>query len=119
MKKKFAIPVAEKQFCDHFGHCEEFAIVESNDGNVAGINYVEPPMHQPGAYPRFLAEQGVNTIIAGGMGMKAQQIFTANHIEVIMGVIPDTPEKLVDLYLAGELDDGKNRCDHPHGHHHH
>ena len=51
--------------------------------------------------------------------MKAQQIFTANNIEVIIGVIPDTPEKLVDLYLTGELDDGKNRCDHPHGHHHH
>lgn len=118
MKRKIAIPIAGKQFCDHFGHCEEFAIFEILENQVKEMKTVNPPAHQPGAYPRFLAEKGVSTIIAGGMGVKAQDIFAANNIEVIMGVVPDTPEKLVAFYLNGELEDGNNRCDHPHGHSH-
>jgi len=118
MKKLIAVPVQGRQFTDHFGHCEEFAIFETNGYQVTGIEYTEPPVHQPGAYPRFLAQKGVSAIIAGGMGMKAQDIFAASNIEVVMGVNPDTPEKLVELYLNGQLDFGNNRCDHPQGHHH-
>jgi len=59
-----------------------------------------------------LAEKGVSTIISGGMGMKAQEIFAQNNIEVFMGISSDDPEKLVEQYLADQLESGKNLCDH-------
>ena len=112
MKKLFAIPTINKKLCAHFGHCEQFAIVETDDSMVKKIEYHTPPVHQPGTYPRFLAGKGVSTIISGGMGVKAQEIFAQNNIEVFMGINSDIPEKLVEQYLNGQMVSGENQCDH-------
>jgi ATP-binding protein involved in chromosome partitioning len=112
MKKLFAVPTINKKLCEHFGHCEQFAVIESVDNKITNVEYLTPPVHQPGTYPRFLAEKGVSTIISGGMGVKAQDIFTQNNIEVFMGIEADTPEALVDLYNANQLKSGDNLCDH-------
>ncbi|MCD4683673.1 MAG: NifB/NifX family molybdenum-iron cluster-binding protein [Bacteroidales bacterium] len=112
MKKLFAIPTIGKQLCTHFGHCQEFAIVETEDQKINNIEYHTPPVHQPGTYPRFLADKGVSTIISGGMGMKAQEIFAQNNIEVFMGINSENPEKLVEQYLSDQLKSGENLCDH-------
>ena len=74
--------------------------------------FLTPPVHQPGTYPRFLAEHGINVIISGGMGQMAQQLFAQNDIEVCMGVTAATPRDLVEKYLADELQTGQNLCDH-------
>ena len=112
MKKLFAVPTIEKQLCAHFGHCQEFAVVETVDNKITNVEYLTPPVHQPGTYQRFLAEKGVSTIISGGMGVKAQDIFAQNNIEVFMGIQADTPEALVDQYNANQLESGDNLCDH-------
>ncbi len=112
MKKLFAVPTINKKLCAHFGHSEQFAVVETEDQKILNIEYFAPPVHQPGTYPRFLAEKGVSTIISGGMGGKAQDIFTENNIEVFMGIDSDNPEKLVEKYLADQLEAGDNSCDH-------
>lgn len=112
MKKLFAIPTVDRKLCEHFGHCDQFAVIETENNAVTNINYIQPPAHEPGTYPRFLAEKGVSTIIAGGMGMKAQDIFTKNNIEVIIGINADTPKALVEQYFDKELVSGNNLCDH-------
>ena len=112
MKKRFAVPTIDQKLCAHFGHCEKFAIVDTEDSQVTGVSFMDPPIHQPGTYPRFLAEQGVSTIISGGMGIKAQDIFRANNIEVYMGIDSDVPHKLVEAYLNNQLQAGENLCDH-------
>ncbi len=112
MEKLFAVPTIGKQLCAHFGHCEEFAIVKTEDQKIVNVEYHAPPVHQPGTYPRFLAGKGVSTIISGGMGMKAQEIFAQNNIEVYMGVNSENPEKLVEQYLNDQLQSGENLCDH-------
>ena len=75
MKKLFAIPTVDGKLCVHFGHCEKFALVETEYQNILREEYVTPPGHQPGVYPQFLAQQGVSVIISGGMGQRAQQLF--------------------------------------------
>lgn len=112
MKKLFAIPTENGKLCAHFGHCEKFAIVETEDKKVLKEEYLTPPGHQPGVYPQFLAQQGVSVIISGGMGMKAQQLFAQNNIEVCMGVDAESPKKLVEQYLNDQLKTGQNLCDH-------
>lgn len=112
MKKLIAIPIIGKQLCAHFGHCEAFAIVETESQKILKIEYHTPPVHQPGTYPRFLADKGVSTIISGGMGIKAQEIFAENNIEVFMGINSENPEDLVNQYLKDQLQSGKNLCDH-------
>jgi predicted Fe-Mo cluster-binding NifX family protein len=112
MKKLFAVPTNNGKLCEHFGHCQQFAVIETEDKKILNIEYQNPPVHEPGTYPRFLAEKGVSTIIAGGIGVKAQDIFAENNIEVFMGINSDVPEALVQMYLDKELVTGKNSCDH-------
>lgn len=112
MKMKFAIPTLNGQLTAHFGHCEKFAIVNVEDNKVVNEEMIVPPVHQPGVYPKFLADQGVNTIIAGGMGQKAQDLFAQNNIEVKMGVQNGSPKELVEQYLSDNLQTGTNLCDH-------
>ena len=111
-KKLFAIPTIDGKLCGHFGRCEKFSIVEVDDKTILQEFSLEPPEHEPGAYPKFLAENGVSTIIAGGMGPKAHQLFQQNNIEVFMGVNSEQPKKLVENYLSNQLKTGENLCDH-------
>ena len=111
-KKTFAIPVVKESLTAHFGHCENFAIIETENNTILSINFVTPPFHQPGVYPKYLADQGVDIIISGGMGMKAQNLFAMNNIEVCVGVNSGSPRELVEQYLQDELQTGQNLCDH-------
>lgn len=109
---KIAIPVAGGRLCAHFGHCEQFALIEVEDKEIKGKELLVPPAHEPGVLPRWLHEQGANLIIAGGMGQRAQALFTENEIRVIYGVAGGDPEELVRQYLNNTLEAGDNICDH-------
>ena len=110
---KIAIPLVNGRLSAHFGHCEQFAIVETGDGNeIENTTLLTPPAHEPGVLPAWLAEQGAGLIIAGGMGRRAQDLFRQNNIEVVVGAPDAEPEALVGDYLAGRLQCGQNICDH-------
>lgn len=111
---KIAIPVAEGSLCMHFGHCEQFAMLDVDEPSkeVLGKTMLTPPPHEPGVLPRWMHEQGANVIIAGGMGGRAQALFAENGIHVVVGAPGDTPENLVAAWLEGTLKSGDNACDH-------
>lgn len=111
---KIALPVAGGKLCMHFGHCEQFALVDADSKarKITGQAMLTPPPHEPGVLPKWLHGRGVNVIIAGGMGQRAQALFKENDIKVIVGAPADTPEKLVAAYLEGTLASGTNVCDH-------
>lgn len=111
---KIAIPLADGKLTLHFGHCRSFALVEVDpEGKqILGRADLEPPPHQPGVFPAWLAEQGAGLIIAGGMGRRAQDLFRQHGIQVIVGAPAETPEQLAADYLAGSLQTGENACDH-------
>ena len=113
-KLRIAIPLAEGKLSPHFGHCDTFALVDSDPetGSVLSIETRTPPPHEPGVLPRWLAEHDARCIIAGGMGQRAQQLFRDQGIDVITGAPRDTPEALVANYLRGTLTTGENLCDH-------
>ena len=111
---RIAIPTANGQLCGHFGHCERFTLldVDREARTILATRQVEPPPHEPGLLPRWLAEQETDLIIAGGMGGRAQALFAQNGIGVVVGAPVDTPESLVTSYLGGTLVGGENTCDH-------
>ena len=111
---KFAIPITDGKLSSHFGHCEQFSIIDTDDDNqtIITTEYYTPPAHEPGAFPKWLGEMSVNIVIAGGMGQRAQQLFDQNNIKVIVGAANDEPKELVQKYLSGTLECGQNVCDH-------
>ncbi|OPX29333.1 MAG: ATPase [Candidatus Cloacimonas sp. 4484_143] len=112
MKKLIAIPIANGRLCAHFGHCEKFWIFATENGKIKSDELITPPPHEPGLLPRFLGEKGVNAIIAGGMGSRAQGLFSQNSIDVYFGVEVDEPKNLVQKLLNNTLVSGVNLCDH-------
>jgi predicted Fe-Mo cluster-binding NifX family protein len=109
---KFAIPLAEGVLCAHFGHCQKFAIIEAEDGQIKDKELHTPPPHEPGVLPNWLAELGVSVVIAGGMGRRALGLFSEKGIQVTVGAPSYPPEALVEQYLKGTLIAGQNICDH-------
>lgn len=111
---KIAIPIVDGQLCLHFGHCAQFALVDvdKEKKKITGTTLAAPPPHEPGVLPQWLHEQGVDVILAGGMGSRAQQLFAQNGITVVVGCQPAQPETLVGAFLSGELVTGDNACDH-------
>ena len=111
---RYAIPVSAGTISPHFGHCEEFALVDVDEKSktVVRKELVVPPEHQPGVLPQWLAEQGVSFVIAGGMGSRAQSLFQQNRIGVIVGAMESDPEKAVLNHINGLLATGENVCDH-------
>jgi len=111
---KIAIPLADGKLSLHFGHCASFALIEADadERKIVRREDLEAPPHEPGLLPKWLAERGANLIIAGGMGQRAQDLFCQHGIEVVIGAPSETPETLVNSYLAGTLKGGENVCDH-------
>ena len=109
---KIAIPTANGKLAMHFGHCEKFTIYDINDEKIENKVEEVPPPHEPGVLPKWLGEKQVNVIIAGGMGQRAQQLFAANNIKVIVGAQAEDTDMIIKNYIAGSLSTGENCCDH-------
>ncbi|MCK4870950.1 MAG: NifB/NifX family molybdenum-iron cluster-binding protein [Gammaproteobacteria bacterium] len=109
---KIALPANGKEIASHFGHCACFEIfnVENNIiGEKTTVNSVGE--HKPGVLPQLLKDNGVNLIIADGIGQKAVQLFNSWGIEVIVGV-RGLLEDAIARYLDGNLQGGSNGCSH-------
>jgi len=110
--KVLVIPVSDGKLSAHFGHCEEFAFIETRDGKIVKMEMRNPPAHEPGVLPRWLHEQGADVAIVGGMGEKAQELLKEKGIEIIIGAPVDSPESLANRYISNTLTSGSNVCDH-------
>jgi len=94
---------------EHFGHCRQFVLITTQDGKEVSRGMAVPPEHAPGVFPAFLAEQGADVIITGGMGGRAVSLFKEQNIDVILGArgqISDT----VRIFLEGELESKGSEC---------
>ncbi|MEN6618766.1 MAG: NifB/NifX family molybdenum-iron cluster-binding protein [Rikenellaceae bacterium] len=112
MKCTLAIPLENGVLCSHFGHCQQFAIIDVENNAIIGEKFVTPPPHEPGLLPGWLAERGVTDVIAGGMGQRALDLFSAQNIKVNVGAQPKSPAELVSDWLKNSLETGSNACDH-------
>ena len=106
---KIAISTDSGNVSEHFGRCPEFTILDIENGALKGREVITNPGHHPGFLPEFLKKAGVECIIAGGMGMRAQDLFDAAGIKTIMGVSGSIDEVIKSL-LSGTLKGGESLC---------
>jgi len=111
-QRVLVIPVADGKLSPHFGHCKQFAFIETENGKIKAQEMKTPPPHEPGVLPRWLFEQGADVVITGGMGEQARQLLREKGIEVIIGAPMDSPEAIANQFLSGSLVTGNNACDH-------
>lgn len=98
----------------HFGRCASYTIVAIEEGKVVNREEIPNPGHQPGFLPQYLSDRGVNVIIAGGMGPRAQGLFAQKNIESLIGV-QGPIDDVITQFINQEIEAGEDLCGHKHG----
>jgi predicted Fe-Mo cluster-binding NifX family protein len=111
---RIAIAQDGNQVSGHFGHCEGYAIFDVEESIIYRRDDLPNPGHEPGRLPVYLAEHGVDLIIAGGMGPRAVDLFRENGIGVLLG-IGGNVDYIAQDYIAGRLAPGESTCHHEDG----
>jgi Mrp family chromosome partitioning ATPase/predicted Fe-Mo cluster-binding NifX family protein len=112
---KIAVASEEELITEHFGHCVNFNVFDTENGIIVKSESITNPGHRPGFLPNFLNDLGVNVIISGGMGGGAIDIFNEKGIEVIVGATGKAKDAAMD-YLQGRLKSSGSVC-HQHMNH--
>ena len=106
---KIAISTDGEEVSMHFGRCPSFTLIEVENDKVKHREVIPNPGHHPGFLPQFFHEKGIEYIIAGGAGWRAQNLFIEKGIKLIVG-ISGTVEDTIKKLLKGELRGGENIC---------
>lgn len=96
----------EAQVGEHFGHCEIYTLVEVGGSEVVSVTTLPNIPHEHGgcmAPVQYLAGQGVQALIAGGMGMRPLMGFKQLGIDVYHGGNAASVAQAVQALIAGEL----------------
>lgn len=115
---KVAIAIDGNQVSPHFGRCSSYTNIEVKEAEVTSREEIPNPGHRPGFLPEYLARLGVDCIIAGGMGPRAQNLFAQHNIKTITGV-QGTVDEVIHKFLSRELEGGEDLCDHHREDYHH
>lgn len=99
---KLAVTYKDGQVFQHFGHTELFKIYEIKDGKIESSSVVSTNGQGHGALAGFLKEQGVTSLICGGIGGGAKNALADADILVYGGVSGNVDE-VANALLAGTL----------------
>jgi len=93
MRTIVAIPSSQPGGLDamlgaHFGHCDLYTLVTLEDQTIQSVDVIPNVPHQQGgcmAPVKYLAENGTQALIAGGMGFRPLMGFNQVGISVYFG----------------------------------
>ena len=110
-KGRIAIPSMEQGGLDgkragHFGHCDTFTLVDVKDGVIEKISTIANQEHVQGGCMvpvNLLAQNQVNALIVGGIGMRPLMGFKQVGIDVYHEAERAEIRPVVEDMLAGKL----------------
>ena len=106
---RIAIPIKENEFSLHFNNCDQFAVVEIAEGTrqILDASYITPPSLSLITLPRWIRKNDIDLILAGGMDLHVQELFTQNHIEVRVGFLERSIKEVIEKFIAGQISPGE------------
>jgi len=111
---KIAISTDGSRVAQYFGRCPEYTVYSIEERTVVAKTVIPNPGHEPGFLPEYLSNLGVSCIIAGGMGVRAQNLFAQKNIQTVLGAT-GLVDDVAKSFASGGLTGGKSLCDHGHG----
>ncbi|MAE70699.1 MAG: hypothetical protein CME06_09550 [Gemmatimonadetes bacterium] len=91
---------------EHFGHSETYTLVQVEGESTGEITVIPNEGHAKGgcmAPVSFLREQGVEALVAGGMGGRPLAGFQEAGVSVFSHEKMGTVAKAIEAFIAGEL----------------
>lgn len=109
---RIAVTYENGQIFQHFGHTEQFKLYEVTDGKIRASAVIDTNGSGHGALAGFLLQNGVDTLICGGIGGGAQMALADAGIRLYGGVSGDADAAVAAL-IEGKLDYNPDvHCDH-------
>ncbi|MBQ7904231.1 MAG: NifB/NifX family molybdenum-iron cluster-binding protein [Spirochaetaceae bacterium] len=109
---KLAVTYNNGEIFQHFGHTEYFKIYEIQDGKIQESQVVSTNGQGHGALAGFLKEQGVTSLICGGIGGGAKNALADADI-LVYGGVSGNADEAVNALLNGTLQFNPNvTCNH-------
>lgn len=99
---RIAVTYENGQVFQHFGHCENFKIYDTEDKKIVSSEVVSAVGSGHGALAGFLQNHKVQTLICGGIGGGARTALADIGIELYPGVTGEA-DASVEALLAGTL----------------
>ncbi len=116
---KIAFAKENNKVAAHFGHCNDFRIVEIIDSKVMNTQDVFDDVHTHHSRAAYLKNLGVDTLVVSGLGEHAHQSLVKENIKVLDGQNMSLSEALA-LFIMGKLtQEIKGHAHHHHDHEHH
>ena len=112
---RIAVPFANGEVFQHFGHTENFKLYEIEAGQIVSSQIIGTNGSGHDALANFLVSLSVNVLLCGGIGDGAQAALANAGIEICSGAHGDA-DAAVSAYLNGELVSEGVNCDHHHDH---
>ncbi len=94
------------QRAGHFGHCDVFTCVDAIDGKITSVTTIKNQEHVQGGCMvpvNLLAENNVNALIVGGIGMRPLMGFKQVGIDVYHDAERVEIRPVLEDLLAGKL----------------
>ncbi len=109
---KLAVTYNNGEIFQHFGHTEYFKIYEIQDGKIQESQVVSTNGQGHGALAGFLKEQGVTSLICGGIGGGAKNALADADI-LVYGGVSGNADEAAEALLNGTLQFNPNvTCNH-------
>lgn len=117
---KIAMPYHQGNINEHFGISQEFIIFHVENGQIKEKHIISSAgrQHNHGGLASLFHQEGVDVVIAGGMGPPMYNALQASGLKVIMGASGDAAKAASD-FLSGRLVTGVTGCNHQCGGHEH
>lgn len=119
---KVAVPVtSNNQIEDHFGHCEFYKVYTISDNNdILNVQNLESEQDCgcKSNIASVLKDEGVSTILAGGIGGGAVNVLNNAGIEVVRGCA-GAPDDVVKQFIDESITDSGINCRKHKKHHDH
>jgi predicted Fe-Mo cluster-binding NifX family protein len=90
----------------HFGHCDVFTCIDVKNGEIDSISTIPNREHVQGGCMvpvNLLAENNVNILVVGGIGMRPLMGFRQVGIEVYHDGAREDIRPVVEDFIAGTL----------------
>ncbi len=115
MSRIIAVMAEGNDVSPHFGRSSGFFRFSVTDDKVVEKTYVDSSNHQHEGLPALLHAEGVDTVIAGGIGGNAVMRLEAVGLKLIAGVRGKVDD-VIQQFLEGTLEPGDTSCG-QHEHH--
>jgi predicted Fe-Mo cluster-binding NifX family protein len=90
----------------HFGHCDLYTLVTIKDKTIQSVNVIPNVPHAQGgcmAPVQYLADNGTQALIAGGMGFRPLMGFNQVGISVYFGGDAQNVGEAVNAFIEDKL----------------